>query len=56
MSDGLSLTRKADQSVNIILEDGRKIVVKVAEIRGRQVRLRFYAPGGIKILRDEIME
>lgn len=50
---GLVITRKVDQD---ILIDGGKIVIRVVEIRGDKVRIKFDAPENITIDRREVHE
>jgi carbon storage regulator len=47
----LVLSRKLNETIVI---DGN-ILVKVVDIRGSQVRLGIEAPGGIPILREELL-
>lgn len=56
MADGLTLTRKVDEKVILLLPDGRRAEVWVNEIRRNQVRVSFDAPRDIKILREELLE
>lgn len=52
---GLTLQRERDESVVLILEDGREINVTVADVRSRgRVRLNFEAPKSIAVHRSEI--
>jgi flagellar assembly factor FliW len=48
----LILTRKTNESVTI----GDDIRIVILEIRGKQVRLGIEAPGGIVVLREEIVQ
>ena len=48
---GLVLTRKAGQSIHI--DDD---IVEVSEVRGRQVRIRVFAPPATPVLRSELRE
>lgn len=52
----LVITRKANDSIIIELEDGRgNIEIKVLEV-GNQIRLGIDAPAGYKVWRNEIYE
>lgn len=52
----LVITRKANDSIIIELEDGRgNIEIKVLEV-GNQIRLGIDAPVGYKVWRNEIYE
>ena len=48
----LILTRRTNQTLTI----GGDITISVMEIRGSQVRIGVSAPGGITILRGELLE
>jgi len=54
----LILTRKPthgdDSTVDLTLEDGRTISVRVLGVKGNQVRLGFEAPNTINIVRREL--
>lgn len=57
MRDGyLTLARKKDEAVILTLEDGRRIEVLVANIRGDNVQIAFNAPRGVKIWRSEVQQ
>jgi carbon storage regulator len=47
----LVLTRKVGE--RIVIDDG--IVVEVVEVHGNRVRLGICAPGGVPILREELL-
>ena len=50
----LVLTRKVDESV--ILDVGEtQIVVKIVQVRGKQIRVGFECPKHVKIHRQELM-
>ncbi len=46
----LTLTRKSGESVRI----GDEIRIVIREVRGRQVRIGFEAPGDVSIHREEV--
>lgn len=50
----LVLTRKPNEVVVIIPENGPEIRIQVLGIKGNQVRLGFEAPAGVMIDREEI--
>ena len=50
MDGWLVLTRKQNQDILI----GENIVVRIAEIRGQQVRLAIHAPSDVQVLRREV--
>jgi carbon storage regulator len=50
MDGWLVLTRKLNQDIII----GDHIVVRIAEIRGQQVRLAIHAPSDVQVLRREV--
>jgi carbon storage regulator len=50
MDGWLVLTRKLNQDILI----GDHIVVRIAEIRGQQVRLAIRAPDDVTVLRREV--
>ena len=50
MDGWLVLTRKQNQDIII----GENIVVRIAEIRGQQVRLAIHAPSDVQVLRREV--
>jgi carbon storage regulator len=50
MDGWLVLTRKQNQDILI----GDHIVVRIAEIRGQQVRLAIRAPDDVTVLRREV--
>lgn len=51
----LVLARYRDQSVILTLDDGRRIVVTVTDVRANgQVRLGFTAPEDVTVHRDEV--
>ena len=50
MDGWLVLTRKQNQDILI----GDHIVVRIAEIRGQQVRLAIHAPSDVQVLRREV--
>ena len=50
MDGWLVLTRKLNQDIII----GDHIVVRIAEIRGQQVRLAIHAPDDVTVLRREV--
>jgi len=52
---GLVLTRKVTESVSLHTPEG-EIRVQVIRIQGNRVRLRFEAPGSVKIDRSEIID
>lgn len=52
----LTLSRKRDEWVNLLLPDGRTIGVQLTDIRGDRVRLGFEAPRDVKILRRELVK
>jgi len=52
----LIITRKADESIIIELEDGKgNIEIKVLEV-GNQIRLGIETPAGYKVWRNEIYQ
>lgn len=51
----LALSRKANETVIIKLEDGRTIEVTLAKIQNERVRLVFKAPKSINIIRKEVL-
>lgn len=50
------LTREADQSIDLTLEDGRRIEVQVVRIRGSKVKLGIDAPRSIVVDRREVTD
>ena len=50
MDGWLIFTRKTNQDIII----GDNIVVRVAEVRGNQVRLAVHAPSDVQVLRREV--
>jgi carbon storage regulator CsrA len=50
----LILTRKPVQTLDITLEDGRRIVISVLGVAGNQVRLGVDAPKTIVVDRHEV--
>lgn len=50
----LVLSRKKDEDI-IIGEGGKKVIVRVVEIKGDKVRLGFIAEDGVTIMRSEIV-
>jgi carbon storage regulator len=50
----LVLSRKKDEDI-IIGEGGKKVIVRVVEIKGDKVRLGFIADDGVTIMRSEIV-
>jgi carbon storage regulator CsrA len=51
----LALSRKANETVIIKLEDGRTIEVTLAKIQNERVRLVFKAAKSINIIRKEVL-
>ena len=52
----LVLSRQRDETIVVILEDGRIIDIDVVDIRGDKVRLMVHADKSIKVHRKEIWE
>lgn len=52
---GLCLTRKVDESVTLVTQDG-VITIQVIRIQGQRVRLRFMAPDSVQISRADYEE
>jgi carbon storage regulator len=52
----LILTRRPGEELWIDLEDGRRIVVAVDEVRGKAVRLGVEAPRTVGVNRREVVE
>lgn len=53
-SNGLVLTRRADEGLTMFLPDGTTIVVQVHRVKGGSVRLQVKADDSIKIVRNEL--
>jgi carbon storage regulator CsrA len=51
----LVLTRKKDESIICMLEDGREIEIILLELRGNQARIGVNADMTIDIVRDELL-
>lgn len=51
----LVLSRFADESVILTLEDGRRISVKVVDVRQGRVKLGITADDTIEIMREELL-
>ena len=51
----LSLSRKENESIICILEDGREIEIFVSQIKNDQVRLSIGADKTINVVRDELL-
>lgn len=51
----LVLSRREQETVVILLPDGREITVKLQELRGNRARISFDAPPDISIFRSEVL-
>lgn len=51
----LVLGRKLHETIHIGLEDGRSILLQVADLNASRVRIRVEAPKSIVILRGELV-
>lgn len=52
----LVLSRRINEAIEFVDEDGRKCVVRLVRIKGRAVRLGLTAPPGVRIVREEIAD
>ena len=52
----LSLSRYNGQAVHITMPDGRKIIVRVFQIREGRCKVGIQAPSDVKILREEVTD
>lgn len=50
----LVLSRQKDETIVVILDDGREIEVTVVDIRGDKVRMGVTAPKSISVHREEV--
>jgi sRNA-binding carbon storage regulator CsrA len=50
---GLGVTRRPGESLEMILPDGRRIVVTAGQVKGRTMRWHVIAPDDVKLLRSE---
>lgn len=54
--NGLTLSRKQGEYVQLTLPSGELIYVSVEKIKGEQVKLKFHAHESIKIARSELID
>ncbi len=50
----LVLSRRIGERLILRKKNGEKVVITVADIRGRQVRIAIEAPRNIEIIREEL--
>ena len=53
--EGLTVTRKHGESIEIMTPEGRRIVVTVCPTNGNQVRLNVNAEKAVRVLRSELV-
>jgi sRNA-binding carbon storage regulator CsrA len=53
--EGLTVTRKHGESIEIMTPEGRRIVVTVCPTNGSQVRLNVVAERAVSVMRSELL-
>ncbi len=52
----LTITRKLGETLHLILEDDREVIIQLEERNATQVKLTIEAPKSIQILRGELVD